>query len=67
VNLPHIYINGYGVKTKEPKTLAPQKRSREPDDPEQFERFVEAARKAGMDESGEAFERAFGRIVPSMR
>lgn len=30
----------------------------------QRERFEEAARKAGVDETGEAFERAMGRITP---
>ncbi len=33
----------------------------------QRERFEEAARKAGVDESGEAFERAMGRIAPPKR
>ncbi len=32
-------------------------------DPEQFARFLEAAREAGVDETGEAFERAFERIT----
>ena len=31
--------------------------------PEQSERFLEAAREAGVDEAGEAFERAFERVV----
>lgn len=31
---------------------------------EQAKRFEEAARKAGCDETGEAFDRAFGKIVP---
>jgi hypothetical protein len=31
---------------------------------EQSERFKETARKLGADESGEAFERAFKKIVP---
>jgi len=30
----------------------------------QTDRFVEAAKELGCDESGEAFERAFGKIVP---
>ncbi|MCR6645454.1 MAG: hypothetical protein NVV62_13590 [Terricaulis sp.] len=30
----------------------------------QRERFEEAAKKSGVDETGEAFERAMGRIVP---
>lgn len=32
-------------------------------DPAQSERFVKAAREAGVDESGEAFERAFGAVA----
>ena len=32
-------------------------------DPEQFARFLEAARRAGVDETGEAFERAFDKIA----
>jgi len=31
---------------------------------EQRKRFMDTARKLGADESGEAFERAFGKIVP---
>ncbi len=33
-------------------------------DPAQSERFIEAARIAGMDETGETFEAAFKKIVP---
>ena len=36
-----------------------------PDDPEQSRRFVEAARQIEADETGEAFARAFRKIVPS--
>jgi hypothetical protein len=36
-------------------------------DKAQAERFAEAAREAGADETGEAFERAFGKIVPPKR
>jgi hypothetical protein len=32
------------------------------DDPEQFKRFIEAARAAGADEDSRAFDRAFDRI-----
>lgn len=35
-----------------------------PDNPEQSARFIEAAKAAQVDETGEAFERAFKRIVP---
>ena len=54
------------MKARTPKRpVAPPKlrRTRKPDNPEQFERFVETARKLGADESGEAFERAFDKIV----
>lgn len=33
-------------------------------DDEQSRRFLEAARELGCDESGEAFDRALGRILP---
>ena len=33
-------------------------------DPEQFERFIAAARKRGVDESLEDFAAKFGKIVP---
>lgn len=32
-------------------------------DPEQSARFLEAARRAGVDETGEAFERAFDEVA----
>ncbi len=32
-------------------------------DPEQFVRFLEAAREAGVDETGGAFERAFEKVA----
>jgi hypothetical protein len=34
---------------------------------EQARRFEEMARQVGADETGEAFERAFGKIVPPKR
>jgi hypothetical protein len=41
------------MKTKAPKrTTLKTPRERKPDDPEQFERIVETARKLGVDESG---------------
>ena len=36
-------------------------------DPEQFARFLEAARQAGVDETGEAFERAFEKVAAPKR
>jgi hypothetical protein len=53
------------MKTKRnPNRLDPAPRVPEPDDPEQSKRFVEAARQIEADESGEAFRRAFEKIVP---
>jgi hypothetical protein len=41
------------------------KKKNPPEDPKaQHARFKEAAREHGADESGEKFERAFGKIVP---
>jgi hypothetical protein len=34
-----------------------------PDDPEQSKRFIKAARELGTDETGEAFERMFKKVV----
>jgi hypothetical protein len=34
------------------------------DDEDQSERFKKAARELGVDESGEAFEKAIGKILP---
>jgi hypothetical protein len=45
----------------------PKKKPQPLDEKPQRERFIEAARKAGFDEAGEAFERAFARIVPPKR
>jgi hypothetical protein len=50
------------VKAK-PKSRQKPK-SLKPDDPEQSKRFVEAAREIEADETGEAFRRAFEKIVP---
>jgi hypothetical protein len=50
--------------TEKPKP-APKRESPKPDDPEQSKRFVEAARQIEADETGEAFRRAFEKIVPA--
>lgn len=42
-----------------------EKKKPEPDDPEQSKRFVDAARAAGADESGESFKRAVKTIASS--
>lgn len=36
-------------------------------DPEQYQRFVETARKLGADESPEAFDRAFKKVVSPLK
>jgi hypothetical protein len=41
-----------------------QKRTPKITDKRQYERFVETARKLGVDESEEAFDRAFRKILP---
>jgi hypothetical protein len=41
-----------------------QKRTPKTTDKKEYERFVETARKLGCDESEEAFERAFEKIIP---
>lgn len=45
----------------------PTKKPRPPDEKPQRERFIEAARAAGVDETGEEFEKAFAKIVLSSR
>ena len=35
-----------------------------PDNPAQSKRFIEEARKLGVDESGEAFRKAIDKLVP---
>ncbi len=44
-----------------------QKRTPKMKDKQQYERFVETARKLGCDESEEAFDDAFRKIVPPKR
>jgi hypothetical protein len=44
-----------------------QKRTPKIADKRQYERFVETARKLGCDESEDAFDRAFRKIVPAKR
>jgi hypothetical protein len=53
------------MRTKAPKKPAPTTHKRKASDKEQYERFRQAARELGTDESEEAFERAFRKIVPS--
>ena len=54
--------------TKTKTAAKPAKKpSRKTADKAQFERFVETARKIGVDESPEALDRAFDRIAPSSK
>lgn len=41
----------------------PRKPKPKPDDPEQFKRFIEMARKVEVDESPDAIDRAFNKVV----
>lgn len=50
------------AKTKTRRRAAPKPPSRKIADKAQYERFLEAARKAEMDEDPEAFDRAFDRL-----
>jgi hypothetical protein len=45
-------------------TTAKRKPKPKPDDPAQSKRFIEAAKKAEVDETGKAFEAAFKQIAP---
>jgi hypothetical protein len=49
--------------TRKPKPKPTRKMTKA----EQSERFKETARKLGADESGEAFEKALHKIIPSKR
>lgn len=40
------------------------KRDKKPDDPKQYERFLEAAREAKADETEEGADRAFKKVAP---
>jgi hypothetical protein len=40
-------------------------RPRQNSDPEQLKRFIDMAREVGVDESPEAFDRAFNSVIPS--
>ena len=42
----------------------PTKKTKKTTQAEQSERFKETARQLGVDESGEAFERALNRVLP---
>jgi hypothetical protein len=48
----------------EKQKSAPKRQNPKQDDPEQSRRFVETARQIEADETGEAFRRAFEKIVP---
>jgi hypothetical protein len=53
---------------RKPKTPTPPKRpSRKIEDKDQFERFIEIARKIGVDENPEALDRAFDKIAPQVK
>ena len=43
--------------------MLPTKQPRTPDDPAEYEHFLDTARKVEVDESPEAFDRAFTKVV----
>lgn len=45
----------------------PAKPRKRKTDPKQFERFVEAAKKIGVDEDPEALDRAFDKVAPTRK
>lgn len=45
--------------------MAKKPKRKERDGPTQSQRFIEAARKSGADESGKEFERAIKSIIPA--
>jgi hypothetical protein len=45
----------------------PQKPNRKPDDPAQYKRFLESARKAEADETEEGADRAFKKVTSKNR
>jgi hypothetical protein len=53
------------MKVKTPKRSA--SKSRKPDDPEQFARFIETAQKLGVDDSPGALDRAFDKVIQPKR
>jgi hypothetical protein len=53
------------TKTKTTRKAAPKPPSRKIEDQAQYERFREAARELDADDSPEAFDREFRKIVPS--
>lgn len=46
-------------------TDMPRKPKLQPDNPEQFKRFIDMAREVEVDESPDALDRAFNSVIPS--
>ena len=47
--------------------MKPRAARPKPDDPEQSRRFIDAAKEAGVDETGQEFEKAFKKLAPERR
>jgi hypothetical protein len=47
-----------------PKARSPKKQAKKTKTKSQKTRFIEAARKIGVDETGDEFERLFKKVVP---
>jgi hypothetical protein len=50
-----------------PKARSPAKQTKKAKEKPQRERFIEAAREIGVDETGKEFDRLFTRVVPPKR
>jgi hypothetical protein len=53
-----------GAKPKICSPAKPTKKTKKKEEKSQRERFIEAARAIGVDETGEEFERLFRKVVP---
>ena len=47
--------------------MMPKRKGPEPKPEEQFKEFVKTARELGVDESGEALEKAFKKLAPKLK
>src|SRR3954465_14049805 len=60
---PYLSKESSGRSMTKKPLPEPKRQNPQPDDQEQSKRFIEAARQIEADESGEAFRRAFRKIV----
>ena len=56
-----------GAKPKARSSTKPAKAKKKAKEKTQRERFIEAAREIGVDETGKEFERLFRKVIPPQR